>query len=74
MFVGSVFLFCFVCGGGGFGLIWVFFLLGFLVHLFWGFLLLPFLMSCSFPNCKANFYFLEGALDALLCGNSSDAG
>lgn len=33
-----------------------------------------FLMSCSFPNCKANFYFLEGALDALLCGNSSDAG
>ena len=23
---------------------------------------------------KGNYYFLEGALDALLCGNSSDAG
>lgn len=23
---------------------------------------------------KGNFYFLEGAKDALLCGNSSDAG
>ena len=37
-------------------------------------LCLFFFMSCSFPNCKANYYFLEGALDALLCGNSSDAG
>uniref|UniRef100_A0A669Q449 Sodium channel protein n=1 Tax=Phasianus colchicus TaxID=9054 RepID=A0A669Q449_PHACC len=36
--------------------------------------LFTFPMSCSFPNCEANFYFLEGALDALLCGNSSDAG
>ena len=33
-----------------------------------------FLLPCSFHNCEANFYFLEGALDALLCGNSSDAG
>lgn len=33
-----------------------------------------FFLSCSFPNCEANFYFLEGALDALLCGNSSDSG
>uniref|UniRef100_A0A8D2LN69 Sodium channel protein n=1 Tax=Varanus komodoensis TaxID=61221 RepID=A0A8D2LN69_VARKO len=28
----------------------------------------------SYINDKANFYFLDGALDALLCGNSSDAG
>ncbi|KAF7236564.1 Sodium channel protein type 4 subunit alpha [Varanus komodoensis] len=30
--------------------------------------------SCLFFACEANFYFLDGALDALLCGNSSDAG
>ncbi|KAM8988556.1 sodium channel protein type 4 subunit alpha isoform 1-T1 [Ara ararauna] len=28
----------------------------------------------AYINDEANFYFLEGALDALLCGNSSDAG
>nr|XP_009683652.1 PREDICTED: sodium channel protein type 4 subunit alpha [Struthio camelus australis] len=28
----------------------------------------------AYLNDEANFYFLEGALDALLCGNSSDAG
>uniref|UniRef100_A0A8C8SWL3 Sodium channel protein n=1 Tax=Pelusios castaneus TaxID=367368 RepID=A0A8C8SWL3_9SAUR len=28
----------------------------------------------SYINDEGNFYFLEGALDALLCGNSSDAG
>ncbi|XP_067412383.1 sodium channel protein type 4 subunit alpha [Emydura macquarii macquarii] len=28
----------------------------------------------SYVNDEGNFYFLEGALDALLCGNSSDAG
>uniref|UniRef100_A0A8B9TCP9 Sodium channel protein n=1 Tax=Anas platyrhynchos TaxID=8839 RepID=A0A8B9TCP9_ANAPL len=28
----------------------------------------------AYINNEANFYFLEGALDALLCGNSSDAG
>ncbi|XP_010018959.1 PREDICTED: sodium channel protein type 4 subunit alpha [Nestor notabilis] len=28
----------------------------------------------AYISDEANFYFLEGALDALLCGNSSDAG
>ncbi|XP_074783137.1 sodium channel protein type 4 subunit alpha [Athene noctua] len=28
----------------------------------------------AYINDEANFYFLDGALDALLCGNSSDAG
>ncbi|XP_061446623.1 sodium channel protein type 4 subunit alpha-like isoform X2 [Rhineura floridana] len=28
----------------------------------------------AYINDNANFYFLDGALDALLCGNSSDAG
>ncbi|KAM6189989.1 sodium channel protein type 4 subunit alpha [Sarcoramphus papa] len=28
----------------------------------------------AYINDEANYYFLEGALDALLCGNSSDAG
>ncbi|XP_005283172.2 sodium channel protein type 4 subunit alpha isoform X2 [Chrysemys picta bellii] len=28
----------------------------------------------SYINDEGNFYFLEGSLDALLCGNSSDAG
>ncbi|XP_025052695.1 sodium channel protein type 4 subunit alpha isoform X2 [Alligator sinensis] len=28
----------------------------------------------AYMNDEGNFYFLEGALDALLCGNSSDAG
>ncbi|XP_075767883.1 sodium channel protein type 4 subunit alpha [Pelodiscus sinensis] len=28
----------------------------------------------SYIHDEGNFYFLEGALDALLCGNSSDAG
>ncbi|KAM6452231.1 sodium channel protein type 4 subunit alpha [Liasis olivaceus] len=28
----------------------------------------------EYINNDANFYFLDGALDALLCGNSSDAG
>ncbi|XP_077170357.1 sodium channel protein type 4 subunit alpha [Paroedura picta] len=28
----------------------------------------------EYINDEANFYFLDGALDALLCGNSSDAG
>ncbi|XP_041087621.1 sodium channel protein type 4 subunit alpha B-like [Polyodon spathula] len=28
----------------------------------------------EYINNKENFYFLEGSLDALLCGNSSDAG
>ncbi|KAG8447011.1 hypothetical protein GDO86_014453, partial [Hymenochirus boettgeri] len=28
----------------------------------------------AYIHDKENFYFLEGALDALLCGNSSDAG
>ncbi|XP_010226082.1 PREDICTED: sodium channel protein type 4 subunit alpha [Tinamus guttatus] len=28
----------------------------------------------AYLNDEANFYFLDGALDALLCGNSSDAG
>ncbi|XP_020858165.2 sodium channel protein type 4 subunit alpha-like [Phascolarctos cinereus] len=28
----------------------------------------------AYINDEGNFYFLEGALDALLCGNSSDAG
>ncbi|KAM4622410.1 sodium channel protein type 4 subunit alpha [Discoglossus pictus] len=28
----------------------------------------------AYVNDEANFYFLDGALDALLCGNSSDSG
>ncbi|KAH1174382.1 hypothetical protein KIL84_002526 [Mauremys mutica] len=35
---------------------------------------LQFSLLAFFLNCKGNFYFLEGSLDALLCGNSSDAG